>query len=78
MERRTVRVPARCLDALSAALRSGGVPEPATVPWSRGAIALSETDCSRAEQLRFDTGLADAGYDVSTVFRPGLDAPGPG
>ena len=52
------------------------MPEPATIPRSKGEIALSELDRLRAEGLRFGTVLADAGYGVSAAFRHGLDARG--
>ncbi|CAA2105387.1 hypothetical protein MBUL_03167 [Methylobacterium bullatum] len=60
--------PQRCVQA--------GVPEPATVPRSKGKIALSELDRLRAEGLRFFTVLANAGYGISAAFSHGLDARG--
>ena len=60
--------PARCVLA--------GVPEAATVPQSKGEIALTELDRLRAEGVRFGVVLADAGYGCSAAFRHGLDARG--
>lgn len=52
------------------------VPEAATVPRSKGEIALCELDRLRTAGLRFGTVLADAGYGVSAAFRHALDARG--
>ena len=60
--------PERCTQA--------SVPESATVPQSKGEIALSELDRLRAGGLRFGTVLADAGYGTSAAFRHGLGARG--